>query len=252
VEVRELCPIQTDLEIDGFAVLTGVYSDTQVQWLLTELQRVLSTRSEGVLGREGTVYAARNLLELWPAVAEVCHQDPLPRLLRQILGPDVGFVRALFFDKPPGRSWALPWHKDLTIAVKNNSQPGADFSHPTTKAGVPHLEASVHLLERMVTARIHLDAITSENGPLRVIPGSHRSGKQMNLGHALPQTILAKPGDVLLMRPLVAHASNHACEHPARHRRILHLEFAGCRIPGDGIAWHDYESMPPVCGLGTP
>ena len=29
----------------------------------------------------------------------------------------------------------------------------------------------------MLTARLHLDEVTEENGPLRVLPGSHRGGK---------------------------------------------------------------------------
>jgi hypothetical protein len=235
--------IQIDLETNGFALLNGVFSDTQVQELLAELRRVLSAQSEGVLGRDGVAYAARNLLELWPAVADVCRLHPLPSLLQQILGPEFGLVRALFFDKPPGSSWALPWHKDLAIAVKDNSQFGPGFSHPTTKAGVPHLEAPVQLLEQMLTARIHLDTVTPANGPLRVIPGSHRSGKQMSLGDVSPRAILANAGDVLLMRPLLAHASNHASADTTQHRRILHLEVAGCRVPGDNTEWHDYRVL---------
>src|SRR6266404_493411 len=94
-----------------------------------------------------------------------------------VLGPDFGLVRVLFFDKPPGGSWSLPAHKDLTIAVRDNRLPSRHFRNPTRKAGVPHVEAPRELLDKMLTARIHLDDVTAENGPLKVIPGSHRLGK---------------------------------------------------------------------------
>src|SRR5262249_2507786 len=161
-------------------------------------------------------------------------RPPLPEVLDAVLGPGCGLVRVLFFDKPPEASWALPWHKDLTVAVRDNTLPSAHFGRPTRKAGLPHVEAPAWLLERMLTARVHLDEVTEENGPLRVLPGSHRAGKELNAGAAEPRSILAGRGDVLLMRPLLAHASGHSAPGTARHRRILHLEFAGVRELPDG------------------
>jgi Phytanoyl-CoA dioxygenase (PhyH) len=228
------------LDQDGFCVLEAVFSPRQVEAILRPLEKSLTCDGVGVLGREGTAYAARNVLELWPVVRDVWRQPPLPELLGEILGPRFGLVRVLFFDKPPGRSWALPWHKDLTIAVKDNAVPVNGFSHPTTKAGVPHLEAPVEVLESMLTARIHLDDITDENGPLKVLPGSHKTGKNMVLDEMPPRTVLVTKGDVLLIRPLVAHASKNSMPETALHRRILHLEFASSPLLGDGLAWHDF------------
>ncbi len=91
----------------------------------------------------------------------------------RILGPEAGLVRGLYFDKPPGASWSLPWHRDMTVSVKQHGVIGR-FKKPTTKAGVPHLRAPFELLSTMITARVHLDAMTMRNGPLQVIPGSHR------------------------------------------------------------------------------
>src|SRR5262249_9045774 len=193
------------------------------------LGAALARAAEGgstILGHAGGVYAARNVLTLWPAAAEVWRQPPLQRAIAAALGPGFGLVRVLFFDKPPAQSWALPWHKDLTVAVRENRLPSTGFRNPTRKAGVPHVEAPLEVLRAMLTARIHLDDVTEENGPLRVIPGSHRSGKVLELGAAAPRSILARRGDVLLMRPLLAHCSNRSHAGTPRHRRILHLEFA--------------------------
>ena len=63
---------------------------------------------------------------------------PLLELLSTTLGNNGGLVRALFFDKPPERTWSLPWHKDFTIAVRDHRSGSIHFTKPTVKAGVPH------------------------------------------------------------------------------------------------------------------
>jgi hypothetical protein len=208
--------------------------------LQAELTQALVIGRAGVLEQGGRIYAARNILQLWPTVAEVWRRPPLPEIMGEILGPQFGLVRVLFFDKPPEQSWSLPWHKDMTIAVRNNRLPSRHLDHPTTKSGVPHVEASQAVLDGMLTARIHLDDVTEENGPMQVIPGSHRTGKVSSIDESKAQTILAKKGDVLLIRPLVEHNSVPSCSGTFRHRRILHLEFASSPELPDGYEWHDY------------
>ncbi len=113
----------------------------------------------------GAIYGARNLLREWPAIRELASHPALLEIVRADLGPKAGLVRVLFFDKPPDQSGALPWHKDRNIAVKDNRL-GGRFLRPTTKHGVPHVEATEEVLQRMLTIRVHLDAATPENGPL--------------------------------------------------------------------------------------
>jgi hypothetical protein len=235
--------ILQQLERDGFATLTRVFTPARTDGMLSELNVALcAPTADGATmqSHAGHVYGARNLLTLWPRVASVWRQDPLPEVLTAVLGPDHGLVRVLYFDKPPDRSWALPWHKDLTIAVREHREPSVSFSKPTRKAGVPHVEAPCEVLEKMLTVRVHLDDVTCENGPLQVIPGSHRSGKELRLDEAPPRPILAGRGDVLLMRPLLAHSSGGSAPDTRRHRRILHLEFARSPMLPDGYAWHDF------------
>jgi hypothetical protein len=188
--------------------------------------------------RPGRAYGARNLLRLWPGAVDLLSTTPLAAVLQNLLGDTAGVVRGLYFDKPPGATWSLPWHRDMTIAVKRHGALGR-FNKPTTKAGVPHMEAPVELLATMLTARIHLDAMTSENGPLQVVPGSH-------LLDAEPrpvETILCAAGDVLLMRPLISHASIQSAEGCTAHRRIVHLEMSPTRELPDGYEWHDWVTL---------
>jgi len=232
------------LDRDGFALLRGAFSEADCDRLLAEWAAACAGGDDGLMRiATGAVYGARNILARWPGVLGVVRQPALLAALRDVLGPGFGLVRALYFDKPPGESWALPWHKDLAIAVKDNRLPSPHFDRPTTKYGVPHVEAPVWLLDRMLTARLHLDAVTDENGPLRVLPGSHGDGKH-GTGTGNEVRIVCDRGDVLLMRPLLSHCSGHSRAGTTRHRRVLHLEFAPDRELPDGYEWHTF--IPPA------
>jgi hypothetical protein len=231
------------LENDGFALLSGAFPPQEVQAAIAEWEEVRKRHAsdDAILAADGgPAYGARNLLHLWPGVVGFGRRlgDPL----RAVLGPAAGVVRVLFFDKPPGHSWALPWHKDYNIAVAEHGPVGV-FTKPTKKAGVPHVMAPFELLATMLTARVHLDDMTAGNGPLRVIPGSHRHYQLAADEVREPITIQCAAGDVLLMRPLLTHASGHSRPDAGRHRRILHFECAACPTLPDGYRWHDYEAV---------
>src|SRR5262249_18929168 len=153
-------------------LLPKVFSAEEVAEVTSDLSAALarSSAQEGTIRSEaGNLYAARNLLTSWSLVASVWKRRALLEALMAALGPGLGLVRVLFFDKPPNQSWGLPWHKDLTIAVRENRLPSQVFGKPTRKAGVPHVEAPTELLQNMLTARIHLDDVSNENGPLKVL-----------------------------------------------------------------------------------
>lgn len=230
------------LDRDGFCLLRGAVVSSVVEHLLQVCTQTLVAESESVRARSsrGHVYAARNLIASIPEVTTVWQSDPLLSFLRAELGDGQGLVRALFFDKPPDRTWALPWHKDTSIAVRDNSVESACFSRPTRKAGVPHLIASDDVLRQMLTLRIHLDEVTTENGPLQVIPGSHHSSDCEGDGVDSAVPVYAAGGDVLAMRPLISHSSGSSQPGTRRHRRILHLEFANSATLPDGVQWHDF------------
>lgn len=156
------------LQRDGFCLLRQAVAKEAVSQMLVLFSDTFNFDADGVLARSsrGHVYAARNLIASIPEVATVWQCEPLLTFLRGQLGESFGLVRALFFDKPPDRTWALAWHKDTAIAVKDNSIASGYFSRPTMKAGVPHLIACDEVLKQMLTLRIHLDEVTNENGPL--------------------------------------------------------------------------------------
>lgn len=239
---------------DGFVVIPGIYSFEECRAIAQELTAALEARRDdsGTLQRaSGVIYGARNLLEAFPPARDLWRRRPLVDLLIAALGPRFGLVRGLFFDKPPESTWSLPWHQDRTIAVTDNTIASPRFKSPTRKAGVPHIEAPDEVLEQMLTLRIHLDAATDENGPLVVLPESHRGAgvppadveSDARQGGRLPRVIHAAAGDVLAMRPLLYHCSGSSLPDTARHRRIVHLEFAAAPELPDGFCWHQFSSV---------
>ncbi|HXI53928.1 MAG TPA: phytanoyl-CoA dioxygenase family protein [Candidatus Saccharimonadales bacterium] len=135
----------------------------------------------------------------------------------------------------------------LSIAVAERREaPG--FRGWSVKQGVLHVQPPADILERMLTLRLHLDDCGPHNGPLRVLGGSHRHGR---LSDEAIETLcrkgaevacLVRAGGVLLMRPLLLHASSRA-ERPGR-RRVLHLEYAASPLP-HGLRW--FEEAWPEC-----
>jgi ectoine hydroxylase-related dioxygenase (phytanoyl-CoA dioxygenase family) len=93
----------------------------------------------------------------------------------------------------------------------------------------------------MLAIRLHLDESHKKNGPLRVVPGSHKAGglsaQEIATWRELPSVICTVPkGGAILMRPLLVHASSSSSE--LQPRRVIHLEFAAEDLP-DGLEWHD-------------
>jgi Phytanoyl-CoA dioxygenase (PhyH) len=225
------------LEQDGYVVVPGALEAEAVSALLAALDPAQG--AYGARRREGDVYGIRNLLSAVPEVRQLAERSPIRAWVEPVLGPGAFAVRGLLFDKPAHANWTVPWHQDLTIAVRERIEvPG--FGAWSVKSGVVHVQPPIALLERMLAVRLHLDDCGEANGPLRLLPGSHRDSR---LGSdairqwrervdAVP--CLVPRGGIVLMRPLLLHASSPA-RCPA-HRRVIHLEFAAESLPGD-LQW---------------
>ena len=154
--------IHGNLQSEGYCILPKAIERPIIEKLKRQLSSNLGDELDGsgTKSSRGTVYAARNLIESMPPIRTMWVNDLLCDFLLEELGSDFGLVRILFFDKPPERTWSLPWHKDQSVAVRDNSIPSKHFSRPTVKSGVPHFVASNSVLEQMLTLRIHLDNVS--------------------------------------------------------------------------------------------
>jgi hypothetical protein len=224
----------------GFCVI----SDVATLETTDELTRSL----EALSGDEnaGRSPGTRNLAALAPAVARFSNSANIAALLG-FLGLPGGFlVRSILFDKQPGANWKVAWHQDLTIAVTERMDvPG--FGPWSEKAGVPHVQPPASILARMITLRLHIDNCDTRNGPLRVIPRSHRQGVltpgeiQSWRRNRAEHLCTVPKGGILAMRPLLLHASSPALV--PSHRRVIHLEYSADELPA-GLDWFDRKRGP--------
>lgn len=218
----------------GYQLLQHAITRSEIKRLIRE--------TEG-LHASDTGYGVRNLMDKVPYVRTFANSKHMRAIVEAILGDGAKPVRAIYFDKNPDANWNVAWHQDTTIAVdKRMDLPG--YGPWSEKEGVVHVEPPEEILQNMVTLRIHLDKTDASNGVLRVIPGSHQHGRLPSakiLELAETSEIVectANPGDVLVMSPLILHASRKSVE--PKHRRIIHIEYSASELP-EGLEWNEFR-----------
>ncbi|HEX2764002.1 MAG TPA: phytanoyl-CoA dioxygenase family protein [Allosphingosinicella sp.] len=164
---------------------------------------------------------------------------PADALARHLLGAAARPVGAKYFDKSPDRNWALGWHQDRTVPVRERRDVRG-FSRWTFKAGIAHCVPPFEYLARSLTLRLHLDEVGEANAPLLVAPRSHRLGPiaEREILAAVERcgtlSCEAAAGDIWAYATLILHASPRAAE-PAR-RRVLQILYSAEDLPG-GLEW---------------
>src|SRR5687767_8321808 len=135
-----------------------------------QCERIVESLPAVTPGRGGV----RNLIE-HPTVVRLLLHERFGAYLWKCIGRELVAVKATLFDKTPQANWRVQWHQDRVIAVRERlAVPG--FGPWTSKAGALHVEAPATVLSQMLAVRIHLDECGPDNGPLRVIAGSHQHG----------------------------------------------------------------------------
>jgi len=213
------------VEENGFARVPQCLGEDTVERLCSQLSE--------------TAYAARNLLAV-PIVRELASSGPVRALAEAVLGKNCFAVKGTFFNKTQESNWKVAWHQDLTIMVRERKEV-AGFGPWTVKEDIVHVQPTAKVLVCVLAVRLHLDESGPDNGPLRVLPSSHKQGRLSSKQVVeLPKTAsvacTVPRGGALVMRPLLLHASS-ACVAP-KPRRVIHLEFAAEELP-DGLQWLD-------------
>jgi hypothetical protein len=214
------------LKESGFAILQSVLSETECQALDQALELT-------PLGQAGS----RSLLgSQWCAALSVrLRGSPA---LERLLGPLVA-VQCTYFNKSSDVNWLVAVHQDLSISVKTRVD-GCGLTGWNVKEGHTFVHAPLDVLENLIAVRVHLDDSGPDNGPLRVVPGSHLLGRlssdqqtqrRLELGES---NCHVPRGGVLLMKPLLLHASSKAT-YP-RPRRVLHFLYGPKELPL-GLEW---------------
>ena len=86
--------------------------------------------------------------EISASYDQVMSESRIPALVADLIGPNVKFHHAKINSKLPGAATLVKWHQDFPFTPHSNDD--------------------------LVTALIFVDEVTAENGPLEVLPGSHK------------------------------------------------------------------------------
>ena len=206
------------LDQQGFEVIPGILDGAAVSSLLRAVSGSKIPRSRAGMRRAMDVEAVR---------AMACDRRILT-FARSGLGQRAFPFRATLFDKSPDSNWLVTWHQDTALPLRERREiPG--WGPWSVKEGVSCAHAPAYVLENVLAIRIHLDDSNGFNGPLRVLPPTHRSGVLSDDSiHELankihPVECRVGAGGLVLMKPLIIHSSSKVTHGS---RRVLHIEYS--------------------------
>jgi ectoine hydroxylase-related dioxygenase (phytanoyl-CoA dioxygenase family) len=203
----------------GYAIVQQVVTAEDIRCLLPDLEQSTSPRT-----RAGVRHLLSN-----PAIAQLATDRRMLEIAQSVLGRDAFPFKATLFDKSSEANWLITWHQDTALPLREKIETPA-WGPWSTKEGIVYAHAPASALERIVALRLHLDDSTEENGPLRIIPGTHRKGiltdpeVEAIVTNNMAVTCLVPKGGVIVMRPLIIHASSKS--QSDKPRRVLHIEYA--------------------------
>jgi ectoine hydroxylase-related dioxygenase (phytanoyl-CoA dioxygenase family) len=224
---------QQSLHDQGFVVFPGLVEPGEIEDLPNNLAHLEHKRARAGI---------RHLLHD-PTVAALAADPRLLGIAQAVLGDKAFPFCATLFDKSPDSNWLITWHQDTALPLtEKRDAPG--WGPWSVKEGVTYAHAPATALSQVLALRLHLDDCAGDNGPLRVLPGTHSMGvlsddQILNLAaghssdsahspashsaHSLVECLVPQ-GGVLAMRPLIIHASSKS--QSQRPRRVLHIEYA--------------------------
>ena len=234
------------LHREGFAVIPGAFDAADVARMARGFDHLLQ-RARGLPGTSD-LDGSRFVLDADPfrlhrvvwcggAAPELATYGTDPRFLQlaaAALGTSelVQLIQQAHY-KLPGDGVDFGWHQDAS-----NRRYGTEFTDVGGNGSYLQLTVAI-------------DPMTADNGPLRMVPGSHRLGFIADpatgalpaevLGRIEPVDVLLDPGDLALFGPFVIHGS--APNHGPTARRLF---LQGYTVPGANRRTY------PGCGLGVP
>ena len=217
------------IEVDkGYSIVPGIFARAEMVAVVAALVGHTLRRTKA---------GARHVLNV-PVVRDFAADPRMLDIAREFVGATAVPFRATLFDKSPGANWLVVWHQDTALPLRARIEHG-HWGPWSTKAGVLYAHAPAWALDRIVALRVSLDDSAMTNGPLRVLPDTHRGGvysddqiEQLARSTA-PVDCVAPSGGVVAMRPLTIHASSKSTD--GQPRRVLHIEYTATMNFGSGI-----------------
>jgi ectoine hydroxylase-related dioxygenase (phytanoyl-CoA dioxygenase family) len=205
-----------EFSYNGYVILEQVITDTE-----------LAIASESLKAIQINKAGTRNVLHA-PWCRDLALSLNSNSAIRSLLPENAVAVQCTYFDKSHDHNWLVAMHRDYLIPIKQRINT-FQWSGWSEKEGSLYVRPPEAVLSQLVAIRVHLEDCIESNGPLQVIPGSHR----METSEQPRESCFVKQQGALVMRPLLLHASSRLT---AGRRQVLHFLYGPGSLP-DGAEW---------------
>ncbi|MEO7977059.1 phytanoyl-CoA dioxygenase family protein [Flavobacterium sp.] len=226
------------INTEGFTIIDNVYTNDEIEELILIIESVTESEVENTTFRKSQdLFAIRQFHKEIPQSIPFIFNHKLNDIIELTFGKGYFITKSIYFDKPEKSNWFVAYHQDLTISV-NKRIDAENFENWTIKQNQFAVQPPTSILENNFTIRIHLDKTTKENGALKVIDNSHSKGivRVENLETENETICEVEKGGIMIMKPLLFHASNKTTNN--ERRRVIHIEFSNQQLPS-GLEWSE-------------
>ena len=233
-----------EINTDGFTIINNVYNENEIEKLISIIENTTENKAGKTTFRKSEdLFAIRQFHKEIPETLDYIFNQNLKNIIESNFGKNYFITKSIYFDKPEKSNWFVAYHQDLTISVDKKIDV-ENFENWTTKQNQFAVQPPKEILEKNFTIRIHIDKTTKDNGALKVINRSHSKGIQrvenMNLNNEKETICEIEKGGIMIMKPLLFHASNKTTNN--ERRRVIHIEFSNIELP-NGLDWSERTNI---------
>jgi ectoine hydroxylase-related dioxygenase (phytanoyl-CoA dioxygenase family) len=231
---------KTQFNTQGFAIINNFYTNPEIETIIANIDKKTSEKSENkIFLQSKDLFAIRQFLQEFPEIFDQIFNQKLKDFINENFGDNYFITKSIYFDKPPTSNWFVAYHQDLTISVDKKTTI-KNFENWTVKQNQFAVQPPKEILEKNFTIRIHLDKTTTENGALKVLNKSHQNGitriEDLKPENHIETHCEIEKGGIMLMKPLLFHASNKTTNQ--QRRRVIHIELSNQTLPTE-INWSE-------------
>ncbi len=221
--------IKSEIDINGYAILRKVLDVNVLKSIGHLTNRIIDYGEKNLEDPFSNYYlrhrtdqgALYDLFQRHPEFQDLAKNKTILSSLEEVLGNDIFLYENSLVYKPKGKRNEVPWHQDFI------NRPNEPIKYIAWRA---------------------FDQINRENGALKVIPGSHKSGflpwftvegethhtrvKPEYVDESKAVYVELNAGDVLIFHQLILHGSDRITEtSPRRAYRVSYQGFDSIFTP---------------------
>lgn len=227
-----------EINSTGFIIINNIYNDNEIEKLISLIENITENNAENKTFRKSQdLFAIRQFHKEIPETLPFIFNKNLQDIIKSTFGKGYFITKSIYFDKPEKSNWFVAYHQDLTISVDKKIEI-ENYENWTIKQNQFAVQPPIAILEKNFTIRIHIDKTTKDNGALKVINNSHSKGifRAENLETENETICEVEKGGIMIMKPLLFHASNKTTNN--ERRRVIHIEFSNQELP-NGLEWSE-------------